>query len=77
MVNLKYNKQAQPIERLLYSMPEGAEMLGISKATFLQYVYAGIIPTRYLGGRRLCTRKDLETFVDGLPGSSPKKKRKT
>jgi len=58
--------QETPVEKLLHSMPEGAETVGISKAGFLKLVYANVIPTVMIGGRRLVSRRALSAYVEGL-----------
>jgi excisionase family DNA binding protein len=54
------------VDRLLHSMTEGAETVGLSRAGFLKLVYSEVIPTVMIGGRRLVSRKALEAYVDGL-----------
>jgi len=47
-------------------MLEGAEIVDLSRAGFLKLVYANVIPTVLIGGRRLVSRRALEAYVDGL-----------
>ena len=54
------------LEKLLYSMDEGAEMLTLSRARFMKLVRAGAIPTVMIGARRLVSRRALEEYVTAL-----------
>ena len=63
------------VDRLLYSMLEGAETLGLSRAGFLKLVYAGVVPTVMIGGRRLVSRKALESYVTQLETDERKRSR--
>jgi excisionase family DNA binding protein len=54
------------LEKLLYSMDEGAETLAISRARFMKLVHAGAITTVMIGARRLVSRRALEAYVTAL-----------
>jgi len=54
------------LEKLLYSMDEGAETLAISRARFMKLVHAEVIPTVMIGKRRLVSRRALEAYVTAL-----------
>jgi excisionase family DNA binding protein len=54
------------LEKLLYSMDEGAETLAISRAKFMKLVHAGAITTVMIGARRLVSRRALEEYVAAL-----------
>ena len=54
------------LEKLLYSMDEGAETLAISRARFMKLVRAGAITTVMIGKRRLVSRRALEEYVTAL-----------
>ena len=54
------------LEKLLYSMDEGAETLAISRGRFMKLVRAGAIPTVMIGARRLVSRSALDEYVTAL-----------
>jgi excisionase family DNA binding protein len=59
------------MERKYLSIPEVAEILGISSSAAWQRLYRGQLPYRRWGKRVLVPLADLERFLAGLPGRSP------
>jgi excisionase family DNA binding protein len=54
-----------PVEgRLLFSVPQGARVLGISPRLLWELVKRGEVPTRTIGRRRLIHRRELERFAN-------------
>ena len=56
--------------RLTYSVPEAAEILGISKTTAYECVHRGEIPSLTFGRRIVITRRDLEDLIGPLDETS-------
>ena len=56
---------------LTYTVPEVAELLGISRSTAYECVRRGEIPAGTLGRRVLVTRASLERLLDVHPLSEP------
>ena len=54
----------QEMEKLAYSVPEVAEMLGISRASAYTYVRTGVIPSLQLGGRIVIPCRVLDELLD-------------
>jgi len=54
-------------EPMLYSVERVAEKLGIGKRTAWDLVWAGVIPSKRLGNRRLVTAQALQEYVANLP----------
>ena len=52
--------------RLLLSITEAAESLGISRAHFYEFLNSKMVPTVRLGRRRMVRVEDLEAFVASL-----------
>jgi excisionase family DNA binding protein len=57
--------------RLLVSISEAAEALGVSHRTVRSLVYAGTLRSIKVGARRLIAVEDLEGFVRTLRESQP------
>lgn len=53
-------------ERLAYTVPETARLLGISRAGVYNLIHAGTVVSVKLGGRRLVRRADLEALLADL-----------
>ncbi|MGE0230123.1 MAG: helix-turn-helix domain-containing protein [Dehalococcoidia bacterium] len=53
--------------RLTYTVPEAAQLLGISRATAYDCVRRGEIPALTLGRRIVITRSTLELLLGPLP----------
>jgi len=51
-------------ERLAYSVPEAAELLGVGTATLYAYVRAGLIPHVRIGRRIVIPAKALEEWMN-------------
>lgn len=54
--------------RATYTVPEVAEMLGISRATVYVLLRAGEIPARRVGSRWIIARRRFDSWLDGGPG---------
>lgn len=52
--------------KLLLTIPETAQVLGVGVASVNRYIREGTIPSVKLGGRRLVPRKKLEDRIDAL-----------
>ncbi|MGH8990158.1 MAG: helix-turn-helix transcriptional regulator [Acidimicrobiia bacterium] len=52
-------------ERLVLSVTEAAEMLGISRSLAYQLVARGELPSRRLGGRIVVLLRPLQRLLDG------------
>jgi excisionase family DNA binding protein len=55
-------------ERLTYSIPEAAAVLGISRATLYRHIGRGLVKSFTWGGRRLIRADDLQAAVDAASG---------
>ena len=53
--------------RLTYTVPEAAELLGISRTTAYECVRRGEIPSLTLGRRIVITQAQLEQLLGSLP----------
>ena len=58
------------MERLTYSVPEAAELLGISRGSAYTHVRTGEIPSITIGGRIVVPRQALEAMLDIEPKAS-------
>lgn len=56
----------------ILSIPAAATLLGITAKALRLRIGRGEFPSRSLGRRRMVLRRDLEAFLDGLPGVSVK-----
>lgn len=54
-------------ERLVLSVTEAAEVLGISRSLAYQLVARGELPSRRLGGRIVVLWRPLQRLLDGEP----------
>ena len=59
-----------PSLKLTYTVPEAAELLGISRTTAYECVRRGEIPSLTLGRRVLITRAQLEQLLGPLPATT-------
>lgn len=67
-----YRTPQTPEERLVYTVAEAGELLGISRAFALKLVARGEIPVICLGRRRLVSKVALLALVGlGTYGDSP------
>lgn len=57
--------------RLAYSVPEAAEMIGVSRSRMYQLMAEGVIAARRLGGRTLVLHDDLVRYLGSLPVYEP------
>lgn len=53
-------------ERVAYSIPEAAELLGVGRTTLYAEVAAGRLATVTIGRRRLVTRDAIDAYLAGL-----------
>ena len=53
-------KADEPVERLLYRMPEAAEALSVSVTKLYDLVYAGVVPSIRLAGVLRVPAEDLK-----------------
>jgi excisionase family DNA binding protein len=51
------------VQRLTFTVPESAEILGISRTTTYELVRSGALPCVRLGRRILITRRTLEELL--------------
>jgi len=58
-------------ERLTYSVPEAAKMLGLSISTLYRYKDIGELEFKKRGNRTFITRAALQEFIDNSPPVSP------
>ena len=56
-------------ERLVLSVTEAAEMLGISRSLAYQLVARGELPSRRFGGRVVVLLRPLQRLLDGEPAA--------
>lgn len=56
------------MEKLVYSIQEAAELLGISKAYTYELVRKEIIPTLKLGNKRVIPKEKFNNWVNGKTG---------
>ena len=49
--------------RVSYSIPEVAEMVGISRRTVYEEIYSGRLSTLKIGARRLVSRRQLDAWL--------------
>jgi excisionase family DNA binding protein len=56
-----------PVAPLLYSVPQVAQALAMSRAGVYELLRDGRLPSRYLGSRRYVPADALHAFVDALP----------
>ena len=57
-------------ERIALSIEQAAEMVDLSRATFLKLVYAGEIPSKQIGRRRLIPTAGLKAWINEGIGPS-------
>jgi hypothetical protein len=57
-------EQPSGLEKLAYSVPEVAAMLGISRASAYTYVRTGVIRSVSLGGRIIVPRRVIDDLMD-------------
>ncbi|WP_288637875.1 helix-turn-helix domain-containing protein [uncultured Oxalobacter sp.] len=53
--------------KLLFSVKEFCEIVGIGRTTFYQEVKAGRIKAKKMGRSTLITKSELERFIEELP----------
>jgi excisionase family DNA binding protein len=53
------------LEALVYSVPEAAQVLGVSPTTVRRLIGRGVLPALFLGRRILIGRAALARWVDG------------
>lgn len=53
------------MEKLVYSVPEIAELLGISRSYAYELVRNGTIPAIVLGKKRVVSKKKFESWING------------
>ena len=53
------------MEKLVYSVPEIAELLGISRSYAYELVRNGTIPAIVLGKKRVVSKKKFENLING------------
>jgi excisionase family DNA binding protein len=68
MTNLNHRPQT-PEERLVYTVAEAGELLGISRAFAYELVARGELPVICLGRRRLVPKVALLALVGGQPAA--------
>jgi hypothetical protein len=56
----------------ILTIPAAAALLGLTAKALRLRIGRGEFPSRTLGRRRMILRRDLEAFLDGLPGVSVK-----
>jgi excisionase family DNA binding protein len=72
LVNQTQPDEAVTSERLVYSVSEAAELLGISRAFAYELVARGELPVIRLGRRRLVPKVSLLALAEsGHAGSAP------
>ncbi len=59
------------MERLTYTVPEVAELLGISRTTTYACIQRGEIPALMLGRRLVVSRKAVDALLDPLRPAEP------
>lgn len=64
---IHHDLEVHPVPRLTYTVPEAAELLGISRTTAYECVRRGEIPSLTLGRRIVITRAQLEHLLGSLP----------
>lgn len=47
----------------LYSLTEGAELLGVTRGTLTKYISSGRLTATLLGGRKYVTEENLKSFL--------------
>lgn len=52
--------------RLLHTIPDALDQLGIGRSTLYELMASGEIPTVKIGSRTLIAHDDLESFVERL-----------
>lgn len=60
-----------PIERLAYSVTEGADLIGMSRRQLYRLIGTGVIEARKSGTRTLVMRDELERYLASLPPWEP------
>lgn len=60
------NHNEKTIAKLAYSIPEAAQVIGISPRKFHDLLSGGYLASVRIGGRRLIRHADLAHFVAGL-----------
>ena len=55
-------------EKLVYSVAEAAQVLGISRAKMYELVRVDGFPVLHIGNRKVVSRKGLERWVDKQAG---------
>ena len=63
-MNTEYDKTTG---KLLFSVKEFCEMVGIGRTTFYQEVKAGRIKAKKMGRSTLIPKSELERFIEELP----------
>jgi excisionase family DNA binding protein len=58
-------KEPAPTERLTFSIPETAQLLGISRGLAYDLARRGELPTMRFGRRRVVPRAALDALFDG------------
>jgi excisionase family DNA binding protein len=58
------------MEKLLYGVPEAAELTGIGRSKLYEELAAGRIRSVKIGSRRLIPKEALTEFVEGLEDES-------
>lgn len=59
---------AETTNRMLYPIPEAAELLGVQRSTIYRLVGEGEIERTKIGRRSLITATSIERYVDRLQG---------
>jgi len=57
--------------RLLHTIPDAGEQLGIGRSTLYELMAAGVIQTVHIGRRTLIAHDELVRYVDRLKASAP------
>lgn len=57
------NEVNAPADVTLYTIPQSAKLLGVSRQTVYRYINEGLIPAVKIGGSRRLRLSDLRSFI--------------
>lgn len=60
-----------PIERAVYTVPEVAVLLGVSRSTAYELVHQGVVPAERLGRRLVVPKSRFHAWLDTLGEHRP------